>query len=179
MSRKMKSFSRDLFFAIDSLSTEDQVKMLKGIIEYTYEGSEPEFEGTSRAMWILAKDYIYHHREQSVQKEVPQKIQRQVFRKPSIQEICYYIKEKHPDADNNRIKDFSEQFHAFYESKDWMIGKSKMKNWVAAIRTWKETMEKILYPKMISHHNPVKGSWEYRQLEYLKGVQSIMNDESL
>jgi len=179
MSRKMKSFSRDLFFAIDSLNTEDQVKMLKGIIEYTYEGSEPEFEGTSRAMWILAKDYIYHYREQSVQKEVPQKVQRQVFRKPSIQEICYYIKEKHPDADNNRIKDFSEQFHAFYESKDWMIGKSKMKNWVAAIRTWKETMEKILYPKMISHHNPVKGSWEYRQLEYLKGVQSIMNDESL
>jgi hypothetical protein len=179
MSTNMKSFTKDLFFAIDSLNSENQLKMLKGIIEYTFDGTEPEFEGMNRAMWILAKDYIYHFREKTIEEKVPQKIERKVFRKPSVQEIFYYVKENHPEADEKRITDFCEQFHAFYESKDWMIGKSKMKNWVAAIRTWKETMEKLLYPKMISHHNPVKGSWEYRQMEYLKGVQSIMNDETL
>ena len=179
MSTNMKSFTKDLFFAIDSLNNENQLKMLKGIIEYTFDGTEPEIEGINRAMWILAKDYIYHFREKTIEEKVPQKIERKVFRKPSVQEIFFYVKENHPEADEKRITDFCEQFHAFYESKDWMIGKSKMKNWVAAIRTWKETMEKLLYPKMISHHNPVKGSWEYRQMEYLKGVQSIMNDETL
>ena len=179
MSTNMKSFTKDLFFAIDSLNNENQLKMLKGIIEYTFDGTEPQFEGMNLAMWILAKDYIYQFREKTIENKVPQKVERKVFRKPSVQEIFYYVKENHPEADEKRITDFCEQFHAFYESKDWMIGKSKMKNWVAAIRTWKETMEKLLYPKMISHHNPVKGSWEYRQMEYLKGVQSIMNDETL
>jgi hypothetical protein len=29
-----------------------------------------------------------------------------------------------------------EKFWNFYESKNWMIGKNKMKNWKAAIKTW-------------------------------------------
>ena len=27
-------------------------------------------------------------------------------------------------------------FVDFYESKGWMVGKNKMKNWKAAVRTW-------------------------------------------
>jgi hypothetical protein len=30
-----------------------------------------------------------------------------------------------------------EHFVDFYESKDWFVGKSPMKNWQAAVRTWK------------------------------------------
>ena len=30
----------------------------------------------------------------------------------------------------------AEQFVSFYESKGWMIGKNKMKDWKAACRTW-------------------------------------------
>ena len=29
------------------------------------------------------------------------------------------------------------EFIDFYESRDWMIGKSRMKNWKAAVRTWR------------------------------------------
>lgn len=29
-------------------------------------------------------------------------------------------------------------FVDFYESKGWMVGKSKMKNWKAAVRTWEK-----------------------------------------
>jgi hypothetical protein len=32
----------------------------------------------------------------------------------------------------------AESFVAFYESKDWMIGKNKMKNWKSAIVTWEK-----------------------------------------
>ena len=40
-------------------------------------------------------------------------------------------------------------FYDFYESKNWMVGKNKMKDWKAAIRTWerrekkKTTMSKL------------------------------------
>jgi hypothetical protein len=31
-----------------------------------------------------------------------------------------------------------EQFCNYYESKGWLIGKSPMKSWEAAVRTWKQ-----------------------------------------
>jgi DNA polymerase IIIc chi subunit len=30
----------------------------------------------------------------------------------------------------------AEKFWNFYEAKNWMIGKNKMKNWKSAIKTW-------------------------------------------
>jgi hypothetical protein len=35
-----------------------------------------------------------------------------------------------------------EEFCDFYESKGWCIGKSPMKCWKAAVRTWKRTANK-------------------------------------
>lgn len=59
------------------------------------------------------------------------------FRKPTIEEIDCYCKER-----NNGIN--PQQFYDFYESKGWKIGSSKMKDWKAAIRTWEA---KQLTPK--------------------------------
>ena len=51
------------------------------------------------------------------------------FSKPTIEQIDAYIKEKklHFDA---------EGFFDYYESKGWLVGKSPMKDWKAACRTW-------------------------------------------
>lgn len=57
------------------------------------------------------------------------------FIPPSIEDIKIYCKER-----NNEIQ--AEQFFDFYESKNWMIGKNKMKNWKAAIRTWERNRPK-------------------------------------
>jgi len=51
------------------------------------------------------------------------------FIKPTIQEITTYCQERNNAIDAN-------QFFDFYESKGWMVGKNKMKDWKAAIRTW-------------------------------------------
>lgn len=52
------------------------------------------------------------------------------FAPPSIEEL-----QKH--LDENNIKCFTAlQFIDFYSSKGWMIGKNKMKDWRAAVRTW-------------------------------------------
>jgi hypothetical protein len=51
------------------------------------------------------------------------------FQKPTIEEIRQYCQEKELDVD-------AEQFFLFYESKGWVIGKSPMKSWRAAVCTW-------------------------------------------
>ena len=48
---------------------------------------------------------------------------------PTIEEVRAYCLEKGYDVD-------PEQFVDFYQSKGWKIGKSPMKDWEAAIRTW-------------------------------------------
>ena len=52
-------------------------------------------------------------------------------KKPSVEEIKQYCLER-----NNGID--AEQFYDFYESKNWYVGKNKMKNWQAAVRTWEK-----------------------------------------
>ena len=54
---------------------------------------------------------------------------RKKFVKPTINEVLAYCGER-----NNNINAVS--FINSYEAKGWMIGKSPMKNWKAAIRTW-------------------------------------------
>ena len=58
------------------------------------------------------------------------KKQRDVFIKPSIVEIKTYMTEI-------EMADVSEKWFDYYESNGWLVGKNKMKNWRAAVRTWK------------------------------------------
>jgi len=53
------------------------------------------------------------------------------FLPPSVQEVAAYCTER-----KNGIN--AEQFRDYYESKGWMIGKNKMKDWRAAVRTWEK-----------------------------------------
>lgn len=53
------------------------------------------------------------------------------FTPPTYEEVLNYCNERKNKVDANR-------WYNFYESKGWMIGKNKMKDWKAAIRTWEE-----------------------------------------
>jgi len=55
--------------------------------------------------------------------------QTQKFIPPNIDEVRAYIQEKKYTVD-------AEKFHDFYTSKNWYVGKNKMKDWRAAVRTW-------------------------------------------
>ena len=50
------------------------------------------------------------------------------FVPPTIEDVQKYIKDKSYSVDAERFMDF-------YESKGWMIGKNKMKDWKAAVRS--------------------------------------------
>lgn len=58
------------------------------------------------------------------------KKQRVVFEKPTLSELKTYMLEI-------GMADVSEKWFDYYESNGWLVGKNKMKNWKAAVRTWK------------------------------------------
>lgn len=53
------------------------------------------------------------------------------FVPPTVEEVKAYIREKGYQVD-------AEKFVAYYESKGWLVGKSPMKSWKAALVTWKK-----------------------------------------
>jgi hypothetical protein len=57
------------------------------------------------------------------------KLNNKLFIRPSVNDVELYCIER-----NNKIDAIS--FVNFYESKGWMVGKNKMKDWRAAVRTW-------------------------------------------
>ena len=62
-------------------------------------------------------------------KKITKKNKRTVFVPPTAQEVQKYCTER-----NNNIN--AEKFVAYYTANGWMVGKVKMKDWKAAVRTW-------------------------------------------
>lgn len=63
-------------------------------------------------------------------------IKGEFFVKPSLDEINLYCTERKNDVS-------AQKFFDFYESKGWMVGKNKMKDWKAAVRNWEKPKEKV------------------------------------
>ncbi len=57
------------------------------------------------------------------------------FTPPTYEQVSSYCKERNNSVDANVFIDF-------YESKGWMVGKNKMKDWKAAVRNWERSRKK-------------------------------------
>ena len=79
------------------------------------------------------------------------------FKKPKLDDVLNYCKER-----NNNID--AEAFMDFYESKGWMVGKNKMKDWKSAVRNWER--REVKNPKTIS-------KIDMQLNEYLKGKEYL------
>lgn len=51
------------------------------------------------------------------------------FKPPTVDEVSSYCQERKNGVD-------PERFVTYYEARGWMLGKTKMKDWRAAVRTW-------------------------------------------
>ena len=78
------------------------------------------------------------------------------FKKPTLDEVKDYciLRKNNIDA---------EAFIDFYESKNFMIGKNKMKDWKAAVRTWERRETK----------KPTMSKIDSQINEYLKGKEYL------
>jgi hypothetical protein len=63
--------------------------------------------------------------------DVPEKKTRKAFSPPSVDEVKAYCTERNNSVD-------AEKFVDYYSSNGWMVGKNKMKDWKAAVRTWEK-----------------------------------------
>ena len=76
-------------------------------------------------------------------KEVLEKIKADKNKKfvpPTLQEVSYELR-------SQKVRHYQQQaekFWNFYEAKNWMIGKNKMKSWRAAIKTWNFEKDNII-----------------------------------
>ena len=62
------------------------------------------------------------------------------FTPPSVDEVNDYC-----DQRNNSVD--PETFIDFYQAKGWMVGKNKMKDWKACVRTWETNRKQRSKPK--------------------------------
>ena len=72
------------------------------------------------------------------------------FVKPTIIDINEYCKERKNNVD-------ADTFFNFYESKDWLIGKNKMKSWKACVRTWEKSSRNNNTNDRTRSHRHTKG----------------------
>ena len=83
------------------------------------------------------------------------RITNKLFKKPSVNDVELYCIER-----DNKIDAIS--FVNFYESKGWMVGKNKMKDWRACVRTWemRAKNKKTYAPKSMSKLDAQINEWQ-------------------
>lgn len=74
------------------------------------------------------------------------------FKVPAVEEVAAYCAERGNNVDAHAWWDF-------YQSKGWMVGKNRMKDWKAAVRTWEQRHK---------DESKTKDNGNYRKNEFLR-----------
>jgi DNA-binding transcriptional MerR regulator len=111
---------------------------LKSTSQYTivtickYECYQDENETTNKPITnnqqTTNKQLTTNKNEKNVKNE------RSIFIEPTYNEILEYCSERKNGVDVNK-------FLNFYSAKGWMVGKNKMIDWKACVRTWEKPIE--------------------------------------
>ncbi len=106
-------------------------------------------EALTKRQPSIGKSSIDKDSKEKKREEEPKKENK--FSTPSLKEIKDYCLERKNNVD-------PDNFLNFYESKGWLIGKNKMKDWRASVRTWENrgSEEKAITPPRIK-------KWECRK----------------
>ena len=83
------------------------------------------------------------------------------FTPPTQEEVFEYMQER----DFSHRKE-SEAFVNFYESKGWLVGKSKMKDWKAAVRNWisRSNLPKTVKPQQQTYDHEAARQREIEEI---------------
>ena len=161
-------FYRSFYDALKNIPSDERLKVYDAIMEYGMYDRNPDLDGVALAIFLLAKPQIdannkrYENgckakkkrtvseteentkqdsseceaKEKEKEKEkVKVKDNNKIFKPPSVDDVRAYCTERGNNVDPQSFVDF-------YESKGWMIGKNKMKDWKAAVRTWERSETK-------------------------------------
>lgn len=90
--------------------------------------------------------------EKEIDSIVGEKSPTKQFKVPSVEEISAYCQERNNSVDAQRFFDY-------YESKGWYVGKNKMKDWKAAVRTWERQDAPTSHCPTPKKNNPYDIDW--------------------
>lgn len=94
-----------------------------------YSASRSNNRKGKKDMNDISKSYVKHMENENESDNLKES-KKDRFVKPTLDELKEYML-------SIEMLDISNKFFDFYESKGWLIGKNKMKDWKSAVRTWK------------------------------------------
>ena len=103
------------------------------------------------------------HKQTTTDKEyIEDKNIRNIFIAPTVEDVRAYCQERHNNVD-------PVTFVNFYSSKGWMVGKNKMKDWKACVRTWERSETRSKQPESNPKiHNYNERDYDFDELT--KGI---------
>ena len=154
----LKSMAKDIGYSVDTLKK--YIKELTetgwlikgkqinekgkfGAVEYTLKATKnTNTKNTDTEKYRYGKIPIPHNKDNNKKDKDNINLDCKLFVKPILEEIKNFILE------NNFIVD-AEMFFNYYESNGWMVGRYKMKDWQACVRTWERK------EKQYAKRNPI------------------------
>jgi uncharacterized protein YdaU (DUF1376 family) len=94
-------------------------------------GKQTQFAKAKSQANSQANSENENENENEVEYDKEKKSEKKQFKVPSVEEVREYCRSR-----GNSVN--PESFVNHYESKGWYIGKNKMKDWKAAVRTWEQ-----------------------------------------
>ena len=125
---------------------------------YDYQNNEPQTEPQTSHRQTTDEPQTDRNKNEKKEKNVNNDNNRDKaetakrFAPPSIDEVQCYVSEKGYSVD-------AESFAAFYTSKNWFVGKNKMKDWHAAVVTWEKRNKNFPTKKQTTTKN-VNDIWK-------------------
>lgn len=91
-----------------------------------------------------SSSYVEHMENENEIEDIDIKKKVARFQKPTIEQLKEYMREQ-------GMNDISENWLNHYEANGWMVGKNKMKDWKASVRTWKTNQKNNSATPQIVH----------------------------
>lgn len=150
---------------IDFISSKKRGTCTKYCILYNTNDSikevQKKYKGSTKE--VQKADINRYKTETKIKKDISDDISkktRTIFKPPTIQEVRDYCEQRGNSID-------AEYFVDFYTSKNWMVGKNKMKDWKACVRTWERNSKQENPAKQQASRN---GFHNFEQREYDYGA---------
>ena len=154
----------DLRYNLKPFSDAEKGRLFDAMMEYAECGTEPDLRGNERFIWETVRAEIDRQREAYEKKcevnringasrtqshpvatngpeplqdyktnktEDKEKKKRTIFSPPSVAQVSEYCLERQNGID-------AQAFVDWYKANGWMVGKNKMRDWRAAVRTWEQ-----------------------------------------
>ena len=154
-------FYRSFYESLDGMTETTKAQVYDAIFIYGLDFKEPTFtDAMAKSLFTLIKPQIdanvkkYHNgkkpklkqeisKTEAKVKQVESKTEGNVnvnvnkrFIIPSLQEVSNYCLERGKGVD-------AEKFVNYYTSNGWLVGKNKMKDWKACVRTWEKSSSEL------------------------------------